>query len=105
MGDVELNPVPTINNEHCLSILHQNIRGIPNKLEYIRDNYLDLDILCFTETKLNFNISDNNLELDGFQYMFRKDVTSQSSGCLSYVSGHSRPTRILELENLLSESL
>ena len=31
--------------------------------------------------------------------MIRKDVTSQSSGCLNYVSGHSKPTRILELEN------
>ena len=40
-GDVERNPGPTINNKHCLSIFHQKIRGIPNKLEYnIRDSIL-----------------------------------------------------------------
>jgi len=33
-----------------------------NKLDFIVDNSLDYDILCFTETKLNSIISDDRLQ-------------------------------------------
>ena len=47
-GDIEMNPGPdTINSS--LSILHSNIRSIRNKLDYITENFLDFDILSFTE--------------------------------------------------------
>ena len=46
-GDVELNPGPNsaTNLTSCLSVVHQNIRSILNKFEYIKDNMLDYDIL------------------------------------------------------------
>jgi len=47
-GDIEKNPGPILGHENCLSLLHQNIRGIRHKLDYIVDNFLDYDSLCFT---------------------------------------------------------
>ena len=52
-GDVETNPGPDNLRDHCMSILHCNIRSIRNKIEYIRDNFCDFDCLCFTETHLD----------------------------------------------------
>jgi len=89
----------------CLSLLHQNIRGIRNKLDFIVDNFLDYDILCFTETKLNSIIPDDVLQLQGFNYFFRKEVSSHSSGFLVYASSHLRPERKLEFEQILPESV
>ncbi len=51
-GDIETNPGPNTNDLSCLSLVHQNIRSIRHKIEYIEDNVLDFDILCFTETHL-----------------------------------------------------
>ena len=50
-GDIETNPGPE--NICELSIVHLNIRSIRNKIEYITDNLLDFNSLCFTETHLD----------------------------------------------------
>ena len=52
-GDVLENPGPQFVNTgdvDCISVLHLNIRSIRHKLEYIKDNFLDFDVLCFSET-------------------------------------------------------
>ena len=55
-----MNPGPdTINSS--LSILHSNIRSIRNKLDYITENFLDFDILSFTESHLDANITTESL--------------------------------------------
>ena len=54
-GDVEMNPGPNT-TEHSLSIIHNNIRSIRNKIDFITEYFLDFDILCFTETHLDVNI-------------------------------------------------
>ena len=51
-GDIELNPGPQFLG-HSSSVLHVNIRSIRHKLEYIKEHFLDFDILCFTETHLD----------------------------------------------------
>ena len=56
-----------------MSVLHLNIRSIRYKLDFIKDNFLDFDVLCFTETHLTNDISNELLELDGFLPPFRKD--------------------------------
>ncbi len=104
-GDIECNPGPDIAEHNCFSILHQNIRSIRNKLEFIKNNFLDFDMLCFTETHLSVEINDNALQLDGFDKMYRKDNSAHSGGFLVYASSHLRPKRILELDNYLSSSL
>lgn len=64
-GDIELNPGP-FGTERCLSIIHQSIGSMRNKFDFIRNHYLDFDILCFTETHLAANIHDDTLKLEGF---------------------------------------
>ena len=54
--DIEMNPGPNIIN-NSLSILHSNIRSIRKKFDYITENFLDFDILCFTESHLDANIT------------------------------------------------
>ena len=44
--DVELIPGPP-NSPSDLSLLNVNTRSIRHKLEYIRENFLDYNILCF----------------------------------------------------------
>ena len=55
-GDIEINPDPNEQSGACLSIIHQNIRSIRNKFDYIQDHFLDFEIICFTETHLD-NVS------------------------------------------------
>ena len=56
-GDVEMDPGPIIPEKtYLLSLLHCNIRGIRNKLNFIREEFLDFNVLCFTETHLNEKI-------------------------------------------------
>ena len=49
-GYIESNPGP---NEHCLSIIDSNIRSIRNKLEFVKNCFLDFDVICFTESHLD----------------------------------------------------
>ena len=68
-GDVSENPSPDLdqsNQNDNLSILHLNIRSIRNKLEYVKDNLSDFDILCFSETHLSDNVLNSDLCVGGF---------------------------------------
>lgn len=97
-GDVETNPGPTT-GEHCISILHCNIRSIRNKLEFIKDNFTDFDILCFTETHLNISFPTEDLKLsDNFCNPFRKDRTNHGGGILVYLSNSLIQKRRTDLE-------
>ena len=86
-GDVELNPGPNMTLQHStISIFHQNIRSIRNKFDYIKSNFLDYDILCFTESKLSVDIHDNTIMLEGFDKFYRKDNSSFSGGLITYIT-------------------
>ena len=104
-GDVESNPGPS-NFKNCLSICHCNIRSIRNKLEFITDNFLDFDILCFTETHLNEYVSNDSLLLsDKYSTPYRKDRTNHGGGLLIYVSNEFITSRIQELEVVSNKSI
>lgn len=79
-GDIETNPGPNNQNDACLSIIHQNIRSIRNKIDFIKDNFNDFEILCFTETHLTNTIKDDQIFLDGYRCLYRKDNTAHSGG-------------------------
>ncbi len=104
-GDIESNPGPDQHNTSCLSVMHQNIRSIRNKFEYVKDNYLDFDILCFTETHLSDTINMEHLCLDGYGQIYRKDGNAHSGGLLMYISSSLISHRIHELETPLPESI
>lgn len=84
-GDVETNPGPAT-AEQSVSLLHFNIRSIRHKLDYVKTNFLDFDILCFTETHLDSNILTDELLLsENYNCPYRKDRTNHGSGILIYV--------------------
>ena len=62
-GDIETNPGPATLHQGSLSILHSNIRSVRNKLEYIKEQFLDFDIICLTETHLDIGVSTDSLIL------------------------------------------
>ena len=88
-GDMETNPGPLIahqNEADCLSILHLNPRSIRYKLGYIKRNFLDFDVLCFTETHFTNDVMNEYIELEGFLLPHRKDNTAHTGGLLIYGS-------------------
>ena len=104
-GDVETNPGPE-NAHNCLSIFHCNIRSIRNKLDYIRDNFLDFDILCFTESHLNNFVDTSSLLLsDKYSEPYRKDRTNHGGGLLVYLSKELCHSRVQQLEVFCDESI
>ena len=106
-GDIELNPGPAqITSTHSLSLLHCNIRSIRHKLEYIKEHFIDFNILCFTETHLNQDIPINELLLSQtFDIPYRKDRTNHGGGILVYINNDLTHARMPELEVYCDESI
>lgn len=103
-GDIESNPGP--DTQHILSILHCNIRSIRNKMDYLKDNFLDFDILCFSETHLDHSIATENILLNSnFSNPYRKDRTNHGGGLLVYLNNSILHSRQTELEVYCPESI
>ena len=58
---------------NSVSFLHLNVQSLFPKLDIIAAEYEDFDILSFSETWLNENITDDSIKLLNFQLPFRKD--------------------------------
>ena len=103
-GDIETNPGPEY--IYDLSIVHLNIRSIRNKIEYITDNLLDFNILCFTETHLYANVSTEMLFLcNAYSTPYRKDQTNHGGGILVYLNSSLLHARRPDLEIFCDESI
>lgn len=83
-GDIETNPGPSA--ENSLDIMHINIRSIRNKIDSLLYLVQDFDVLCFTETHLDVNISNDSLNIEGYKTSFRKDRNSYGGGVMIYIS-------------------
>ncbi|MCG8094922.1 MAG: endonuclease/exonuclease/phosphatase family protein [Candidatus Thiodiazotropha endolucinida] len=106
--DIEKNPGPANSNSANaeLSILHLNIRSIRNKIDYIKDHFLDFDILCFTETHLDHQITNDTLLLsDTFNEPYRRDRTNHGGGLLVYINSQLNHSRRTDLEIYCPESI
>ena len=98
-GDVEINPGPsTTDGTRSISVLHLNIRSLRNKIEFIKDHFIEYDILCFTETHLSDTVTDDLLFIEGFSIFYRKDRTNHASGIMIYISDNVISRRLEELE-------
>ena len=103
--DVEINPGPQ-NMKSDLSILHFNVRSIRNKLDYIKDNFLDFNILCFSETHLDHQVPVSDLIIgSAYDEPYRKDRTNHGGGLLLYLNSELVHSRRLDLEVYCDESL
>ena len=97
-GDVETNPGPHINSK-LLKLFHININGIRHKLDEIESEFEDYDIIAVTETKLDDNISTNEITLADFQEPFRKDRTENNGGgIICLLKNHIAARRMPEYE-------
>ena len=103
-GDIERNPGPS-EIPQDLAIAHLNIRSIRNKLDYIRDNFLDFDILCFSETHLDDLVPLELLKLENFDEPYRKDRTNHGGGVLMYLNSCLAHKRRPDLETYCDESI
>ena len=106
-GDIERSHGPDIIYS-SLSILHSNIRRLRNKLDcmYITDNFLDFDILCFTESHLDANINTESLITSKkCDIPYHKDITKHGGGLLIYLSCGLAHIGIIDLETFWNESL
>ena len=63
-GDIELNPGPKYGS--VLDIIHLNIRSIRNKIEDLYTIVHDFDIVCFSETHLDNNDTNEQNKYRGF---------------------------------------
>ena len=62
--------------------MHLNIRSIRHNIDYILDNFTDIDILCFSETHLDFNVSTESLCLsDSYSEPYRKMEIAMEVDC------------------------
>ena len=91
--DIEQNPGPN-NFTAALSILHLNMRSIRNKLDYIKDTFLDFDILCFSETHLDVQSSN--------EFLFLSDTFA---GVMIYFNSQLIHVRMADLEIFCDESI
>ena len=103
-GDIKTNPGPE--NVHDLSILHLNVRSFRTKLDLILDNFSDFNILCFTETHLDANVSTDMLSLSNcYCTPYRKDRTNHGGDVMAYINWSLLHVRRLDLEILCEESI
>jgi hypothetical protein len=94
-GDIHPNPGPTypdsesvdsFHSSYCnilnsgLSILHLNIQSLKRKIDILQVESQAYDILVFTETWLNKNISNEELFIQNFQPPYRCDRIGRTGG-------------------------
>lgn len=94
--DVELKQGPAY--EHVLDIIHLNIRSIRHKLHLLNTFLHDFDIACFTKTHLDDKILDEEVKLDGFNSIYRKDRNSFGGGVMIYLSNAIPARRCVDFE-------
>ena len=73
-----------------LNIMHLNIYYFHSKLDEIKkllSQQPNIDILCFCETFLNDQFSDDELSLDNYQF-FRKDQKTNGGGLAIYIKNN-----------------
>ena len=75
-------------------------------MDFIRNEFLDFNIICFTETHLNYIITNDFLDLsDSFDEPYRKDRTRHEGGILVDLNKDLVHSRITDLEAHCSESI
>ena len=85
--------------------MHSNIRSVRNKLDYIKEQFLDFNIICLTETHLDVSVSTESLLFENFDSPYRKDRTNHGGGVMLYISADLLHTRRPELEIYCDESI
>lgn len=102
-NNVEFN---TLASAKGLKMGHLNINGLLNKIDEVRIlvNLLKLDIFAVSETKLDDNILDHEIMINGFK-LFRLDRDRHGGGVLIYCRDNISSFSLTKLNNKEFESL
>ena len=66
--------------QNKLSIVHYNVQSITRKIDILRSELFEFDILAFSETWLNPSISKETLLIQSYREPERKDRQGDSHG-------------------------
>ena len=86
IGGIEINPGPTLNSN--IKIIHNNVCSILPKIDIIYNEFYEYDIVAITESHLDQSITDNDIELEGFQAPVRLDRNRYGGGVMIYVKSN-----------------
>ena len=95
----------------CTNIYFANCESLRNKLDLLRYDTVDCDIICLVETWLDSTIDDGNLRIPGYQEIIRKDRYPADLGQINhggvaiYVKNEIVCRRLYELEDRKLESI
>ena len=88
-----------INLSRHLSFAHHNEQSIVSKLDIILAEFLDFDVLAFTEAWLNPNITSDDISLISYHHPERKDrVADNHGGVIVYIKESIHYVRRRDLE-------
>ena len=101
-GDVHSNPGLV-----TFGIYHVNIRTlIGNKAQLEAEISVDqFHVVALTETRLDDNISDDDIKLTGFQSPFGKDRDRLGGGVAAYIRSNIAAVRLIDLDHPGIEAL
>ena len=89
----------SINLSRHLSFVHHNVQSIVPKLDMILAEFFDFDVLAFTETWLNPNITSDDISLISYHHPERKDrVVDNHGGVIVYIKDSIHYVRRRDLE-------
>ena len=81
------NPLSVLNDKRGLKMAHLNIRTLPGNFDQVKillHNH-PVDVIAFSETRLDEFISDSEISVDNYQ-IYRKDRNRNGGGVILYVS-------------------
>ena len=89
-NDIHPNPGPTNNKSPLLSIVHNNIKSLRNKRDYIYAELNRFDIITISETWFSDNDKQENVQILGYNEPVRRDRPDNSAygGVAIYVKNH-----------------
>ena len=95
-----------LKNTRCLKIAHLNTNGLLSKLDYLKImlNGTFFDIFAVSETKLDANILDDEIKIDGY-VSYRLDRNRHGGGVLFYVNNQLESHLLKHLTDSKYESL
>ena len=99
-GDIHINPGPTTDYRN-VSLCHVNVRSLSqDKLRHVRSDLVpDFDVISLSETFLTPNSNTENLKLNGYHDVIRRDRPGGIGGGVAiYVSTRFHVSRRFDLE-------
>ena len=74
----------TLLPKNCLNIFYTNAESLRHKLDTLRAEAYDCDIVCVVETWLDGTISDEQLDIPGYGTVNRRDREKRDQGIINH---------------------